>query len=216
MRNVTRDTLKYSIFGRIAVKVRLHFFRHQWIKKNKHNQTIPFNYFNPELVQVGKETYGELNVISYGINTKLTIGSYCSISNDVVFLLDVEHHIDTLSTYPFKVKIIGECRYEAFSKGDIVIEDDVWIGYGAMIMSGVRVGQGAVIAAGAVVTKDVPPYSVVGGIPAKILKYRFDEEIRKRLNKFDFSNLDVEVIKNNIELLYKPVDSCLLERQNKE
>ena len=85
-----------------------------------------------------------------------------------------------------------------------------------MIMSGVRVGQGAVIAAGAVVTKDVPPYSVVGGIPAKILKYRFDEEIRKRLNKFDFSNLDVEVIKNNIELLYKPVDSCLLERQNKE
>lgn len=216
MRKVIRDELKYSVFGRIAVKVRLYFFRYQWIKNNKHNQTIPANYFNPVLIHVGKETYGELNVISYGINAKLTIGSYCSISNNVIFLLDVEHHIDTLSTYPFKVKTLGECKYEAFSKGDIVIDDDVWIGYGAMIMSGVHVGQGAVIAAGAIVTKDVPAYAVVGGIPAKIIKYRFDEEIRQRLIKFNISNLDEKVIKNNIEILYKPVDGHFLKRQNKE
>ena len=212
MRNVIRDMLKYSIVGRIAVKVRLHLFRHRWINNNKHNQTIPANYFNSALVHVGKETYGELNVISYGQNTKLTVGNFCSISNNVIFLLDVEHHIDTLSTYPFKVKILGECKYEAFSKGDIVIDDDVWIGYGAMIMSGVHVGQGAVIAAGAVVTKDVPAYAVVGGVPAKIIKYRFDEELIQRLIKFDMSILNENVIRENIGLLYRPVDNNLFER----
>ena len=62
---------------------------------------------------------------------------------------------------------------EAFGKGDIIVEDDVWIGYGAVIMSGVTIKQGAVIAAGSVVVKDVPAYSIVGGAPAKIIKYRF-------------------------------------------
>lgn len=84
-----------------------------------------------------------------------------------------------VSTYPFKRKLFhgGE---EAVSKGDIIVGDDVWVGYGATILSGVHIGQGAVIAAGAVVNKDVPPYAIVGGIPAKVIKYRFSESVCKK------------------------------------
>ena len=76
-----------------------------------------------------------------------------------------------MSTYPFRVKILRSCTSEAFSKGDIVIGDDVWIGYGAIIMSGVHVGQGAIIAAGSVVTKDIPDNAIAVGVPAKVVKY---------------------------------------------
>lgn len=216
MRNVLRDIVKYSIVGQIAVKIRMNVFQYKWIKNNKYNQTIPANYFNPALVHIGKETYGELNVVSYGNDTKLTIGSFCSISNNVTFILDAEHHVDTLSTYPFKVKILGECKYEAFSKGDIVVDDDVWIGYGAIIMSGVHIGQGAVIASGAVVTRDVPAYSVVGGVPARIIKYRFDKDIRQALMKFDLSTLNEKVIRENIKVLYKTVDDHFFSDEKKE
>ena len=100
------------------------------------------------------------------------IGNYISIAQNVHFLLDVEHFANHISTYPFKVKLLHSQKSESFSKGDIIIDDDVWIGYGATILSGVRIGQGAVVATGAVVTSDVPPYAIVGGVPAKVIKYR--------------------------------------------
>jgi serine acetyltransferase len=96
-----------------------------------------------------------------------------------------------------------EC--EATSKGDIIIKDDVWIGANAIILSGVTIGQGALIGAGAVVTKDVPPYAIVGGNPAKVIKYRFSEKVIKKLLEFDFSKLDQNKIKTNIEALYKNI-----------
>jgi serine acetyltransferase len=94
---------------------------------------------------------------------------------------------------------------EAFSKGNIVIDDDVWIGYGVTILSGVHIGQGAVVAAGAVVTKDVPPYAIVGGVPAKIIKYRFSPEIIEELMKIDYSKLEEDDIKNHIDDLYSEI-----------
>lgn len=92
---------------------------------------------------------------------------------------------------------------DAFSKGDIIVDDDVWIGYGATIMSGVHIGQGAVVAAGAVVTKDVPPYAIVGGVPAKVIKYRFEPEMIEELLKVDYSKLTKEDIEKHIDDLYK-------------
>lgn len=163
--------------------------------------------FNPDMVKVGKGSYGELNVVSFGDKTTLTIGNYVSISEDVTFLLDVEHYTDKVSTYPFRVKILHECQFEAFSKGDIVVDDDVWIGYGATIMSGVHIGKGAVIAAGAVVVKDVPPYSIVGGVPAKVIKYRFPEDIREKVGRLTFDQLTSDKIAKHIEELYQTVDS---------
>lgn len=183
---------------------RLHKFyksKKQWRKKNPHNGTILNNSFQQELVTVGNESYGELNVVSFGDKCKLQIGHYVSIAQNVTFLLDVEHATDKISTFPFRVKLLKTQECEAFGKGDIVVGDDVWIGYGAVIMSGVKIGQGAVIAAGAVVTKDVPPYAIVGGVPAEIIKYRFEPDIVQQLMRIDYSKITHEQIADKIELL---------------
>lgn len=185
-------------------------FKKKWRKQNKHNFTVAVNIFNRKLVRVGNFTYGSLRIISANNKSALTIGNFCSIAEDVVFVLDADHPLTYLSTYPFKVKILRE-RAEAISKGDIVIDDDVWIGFRATILSGVHIGQGAVIAAGAVVAKDVPPYAIVGGVPAKIIKYRFDENERNKLLNFNFSNLDSEFVEKNLDLLYKDINKDVLE-----
>lgn len=205
MRRVARDYVKYSLIGQWINRFRLRILQFKWIWNNKENETIPMTRFNPETVKVGKGSYGELNVVSFGDKTKLTIGNYVSISEKVTFMLDVEHYTDRISTYPFRVKMLKECKFEAFSKGDIIVDDDVWIGYGATIMSGVHIGKGAVIAAGAIVTKNVPPYAIVGGVPSKVIKYRFPEDIREKVRKLDFSKLSRGKIDKYIKELYQPV-----------
>lgn len=95
---------------------------------------------------------------------------------------------------------------EALSKGNIIIEDDVWIGQGAIILSGVTIGRGSVIGAGAVVAKDIPPYSIVVGNPGKVIKKRFSDEIIEKLMKVDYSKLDENKIKYNIDLLYTEIN----------
>ncbi|MBR5406839.1 MAG: CatB-related O-acetyltransferase [Lachnospiraceae bacterium] len=201
-----REWFQYSIFKDIRARFELNAFKRKWRRSNQHNGTFPMNVFPMGAVSVGKASYGELNVITFGDKTRLKIGNYVSISQEVKFLLDVEHHLDHISTFPFKVKILNECEYEAFSKGDITVDDDVWIGYGSIIMSGVHIGQGAVIAAGSVVTKDVLPYTVVGGAPAKEIKKRFSEDIIETLLGFDFGKLDSEIIREKISELYEKVD----------
>ncbi len=86
--------------------------------------------------------------------------------------------------------------------GGIVVEDDVWIGFGATILSGVHIGQGAVVAAGALVTKDVPPYAIVGGVPAKLIKYRFEQELVRELVDIDYSRLDKQDVREHLDELY--------------
>lgn len=178
-------------------------FRRRWRKQNSHNGTIAMDIIADGLVSVGKSSYGELNVVSFGGQNRLHIGNYVSIAQKVTFLLDVEHYIDHISTFPFRVKTLCQTESEAFGKGDIVVEDDAWIGYGATVMSGVRVGQGAVVAAGAVVAKDVPPYAIVGGVPARVIKYRFDPELIEELLKVDYSKLEEEKIRTNLDKLYE-------------
>jgi len=175
--------------------------RYKWKKKNRHNDTLPQNIFSVDSVFVGRETYGNLIVDNYNDKYKLYIGNYCSIATNVMFILDADHYTKHISTFPFKVKILGE-RFEGVSKGDIIVDDDVWIGYGAIILSGVHIGQGAVVAAGAVVTNDVPPYAIVGGIPANIIKYRFEQDIIEELLKVDYNKLSKKDIKNHIDDLY--------------
>lgn len=200
----------------IIWKIKKKIFQHKWRKSNPHNYTEAVNCFDMDKVSVGKYTYGGLEVLNSGTNSKLIIGNFCSIASNVFFCLGGEHSIDTISSYPFKVKVMGE-EYEAISKGDIEVGDDVWIGHGAQLMSGIRIGQGAVIAAGAVVTKDVPAYAIVGGVPAKVIRYRFDEEIIQKMLEIDYSKLDEDMIRDNIDILYKPVkDAKQIEWMHKK
>ena len=185
--------------------LKLYLFRRKYRRLNRHNFTSIMNFCDLSKVVVGEKTYGKINIFDGSPqDTKLIIGNYCSIAPGVYFILGGEHHIDTISTYPFKVKCFGD-KSEALSKGNIVIKDDVWIGLNAIICSGVTIGQGAVIAAGAVVTKDVMPYSIVGGNPAKIIKYRFPEKIRCKLERQNIVELFRTFSSENLKDIYSPL-----------
>lgn len=134
----------------------------------------------------GRYSYGAPAIIGSGAVVK--IGSFCSISEHVKILLDVEHIWSYMTTYPFSAKEfaifwpetngVPACRQ---AKGDVTIGSDVWLGYNALILSGVVIGHGAIVGANAVVTREVVPYAVVAGNPARCVRYRFDEETIRQL-----------------------------------
>lgn len=192
--------------------IKLYLLKVKWKQINKHNTTKINRLCNLDNIKVGKGTYGPLHIYDWGVeNEGLIIGNYVSISENVKFLLGGNHRYDILSTYPFKVMICDQ-KMESYSNGKIVINDDVWIGINCTIMSGVTIGKGAIIAAGSVVTKDVDEYSIVGGNPAKLIKYRFNEEIIREIKKIDFNKIDDEFIKENINLIYSPIDKNIINR----
>lgn len=134
---------------------------------------------------IGDHSYGDLEIIEYvGASARIRIGRYCSFAKRTAVLLGGEHNHGFVSTYPF-FPLWGHARPDGFlgHKGDIEIGNDVWVGYGAIILSGVVIGDGAVIAAGATVTSGVKPYTIVGGIPAKHIKNRFEPAAIEQLLK---------------------------------
>ena len=145
----------------------------------------------------------------YPINRdRLIIGKFCSIACGAKFLFNSANHtLSSLSTYPFPLFFEEwglEKRNVAASwdnKGDIVIGNDVWIGYEAVIMAGVTIGDGAIIGARAVVTKDVPPYTVAGGIPAKPIKKRYPEETIAALSELKWWDWPEERIAQNLHAI---------------
>lgn len=139
----------------------------------------------------------------YPINgDRLTIGKFCSIACSAKFLFNSANHtLHSLSNYPFPIffEEWGLPREKITAawdnKGDIIVGNDVWIGYEAVILAGVHIGDGAVIAARSVVTKDVPPYEIVGGVPAKRIRSRFDQETAARLQELRWWNWPIEKIR---------------------
>ena len=171
-----------------------------WRLRNAHNDTSMGAPFDFSKVQVGHGSYGRLNVHTWGLpEERLSIGHYVSIADDVQFLLGGNHAHDRLSTYPFKVMMLGHPN-ESRTKGPITVQDDVWIGHGAMILSGVTLHQGCVIGAGAVVTRDVPPYAIVAGNPAQVVKYRFSQELTQKLVALRLSDLTPDAIRSRPDL----------------
>ncbi len=139
----------------------------------------------------------------YPVNgDKLKIGKFCSIACGAKFIFtSANHKMASLSTYPFPI-FFAEWGLDAKNirdawdnKGDIVVGSDVWIGYEAVILSGVHIGDGAIIGARAVVTKDVAPYTIVGGVPAKPIRRRFDDETIEKLEALRWWDWDAEKIR---------------------
>ncbi len=159
------------------------------------------------IVEVGEYTYGDPDVIHWDALTKLYIGNYCSIAKGVTFLLGGGHNTKRVTTYPFESfpDIWNYCpkdKTHPISNGDIVVGSDVWIGQEVIILSGVTVGHGAVIGTRSVVTKDVEPYSIVAGNPARVIKKRFDETIVNKLLIEAWWNWPIEKIKSNMDYLH--------------
>ena len=135
----------------------------------------------------GKYSYGKPNIIWNNDKAKLVIGNFCSIASNVNIYLGGNHRTDWITTYPFGH--INQDKFTEFNgighpstKGDVIIDNDVWIGSNVTIMSGVTIGDGVVIANNSHVVKNAEPYSLIGGNPAKFIKYRFTtEQIEKLL-----------------------------------
>lgn len=172
---------------------------------------------NPNIV-VGDFTYYddpedsenfERNVLYHFpfIGDKLIIGKFCAIARGVTFIMNgANHKLSGISTYPFYIfgngwesvmPAPGELPY----KGDTVIGNDVWIGYKALIMPGVKIGNGAIISSGSVVTSDIPAYAIAGGNPAKPLRQRFDEETVATLERIAWWDWPVETITMHLPLI---------------
>jgi virginiamycin A acetyltransferase len=170
---------------------------------------------NPNIV-IGDYTYYddpedsedfERNVLYHFpfIGDRLIIGKFCALASGIKFMMNgANHKLDGFSTYPFQIfgngweKVmpqIGELPY----KGDTTIGNDVWIGYEAVMMPGVQVGDGAIIAAKSVVVSNVSPYTIVGGNPAKLIRQRFENDVIQALLEVAWWNWDIEKITRNLE-----------------
>ena len=151
-------------------------------------------------------------------NDKLLIGKFCSIACGAKFIFTSgKHTAHSLSTYTFPIFFdewnlnVSNITDAWDNKGDTIIGNDVWIGYESLIMSGVTIGDGAIIGARSIVTKDVQPYPVVGGVPAKQIKMRFDQHKIKKLQKIKWWNWPHEKIKKNLPLIMNnKIDQLLL------
>jgi virginiamycin A acetyltransferase len=150
--------------------------------------------------EVGPHTYMGAGTELREFEGHITIGDYCSIADCVVMMAGGEHKTDRVSTYPFDVKMgIGSAT--SFSRGDVVIGSDVWIGSHAIILPGVNIGHGAVIGAGAVVTGDVMDYSVAIGVPARHIRFRFDESTIERLIRSEWWTWPEDRIREMVPLM---------------
>lgn len=187
-----------------------------WRRSNAHNHTtlslinIPDSMNIHDIITVGKGTYGNIDIRWFwNKDEKISIGNYCSIAEGVLFLTGGNHYLDRVSSFPFAHYYPMDEKYVAPTKGAIVIQDDVWIGQNALVLSGVTIGQGAVIGAGSVVAKDVPPYAIYVG--NKVIKYRFDEETIEKLLRFDYSKLEKQDIIDNKDWLNTKLDKGFFE-----
>ena len=140
------------------------------------------------------------------------IGRFCSIAIDVTISLG-NHRTDIVSTYPFSTLAPWWPEASGYpdrtTSGDVVIGNDVWIGKGVFISSGVTVGDGAVLAAGSVVTRDVPPYAIVGGVPAKVIKYRFSPEVIASLLNIAWWDWSDEEVARHLPLMMTDVNAFI-------
>tara|TARA_R110000751_G_scaffold172928_3_gene279378 strand:+ start:91551 stop:92150 length:600 start_codon:yes stop_codon:yes gene_type:complete len=168
--------------------------------------------------EIGVGSYGGLVVRRFTPHDQLFVGKYCSFAQDVHVLLGGEHRTDWVTTFPFSETVSAFSGFSGHprSKGPVRIENDVWVGYRATILSGVTIGSGAVVGAGSVVTRSVPAYAIVAGSPAKVIGYRFDESTREALLTIAWWDWPQETIKEAMPLLLNSDISGFIARYRDE
>jgi acetyltransferase-like isoleucine patch superfamily enzyme len=174
-----------------------------FLKENsKEKPTVPFLISSGnQIVTKGRESYHNGNFLVKGKGGILEIGSFCAIGVDVKVILANHYYDYPAIEFDFYKKYFGEYPY-TIEKRKNIIENDVWIGDNVVILPEVRIGTGAIIGAGAIVTKDVPPYAIVGGNPARIIKYRFNEKSIKALLDSKWWEWDDNKIKENKDFFF--------------
>jgi acetyltransferase-like isoleucine patch superfamily enzyme len=153
---------------------------------------------------IGKYTYGNPHFKIWGEEERIEIGAFCSIAEEVVIFGGGEHRTEWASTFPLRIAFedrLAGIDGHPTSKGTTKIGSDVWIGFRSIILSGVTIGDGAVIGAGSVVSRDVMPYAIVAGNPAKLIRYRFNEDCIKKLLDLKWWEWDTNKIQENISIL---------------
>lgn len=172
------------------------------------NDPVHTGFIGKSPVSVGRFTYGfgNLAILQWGEGAALRVGAFCSLASNINIFLGGNHRTDWITTFPFghifQDQLGGEgIEGHPSTKGDVVIGNDVWIGQGATIMSGLTIGDGAVVSAFACVVKDVAPYTIVGGNPARQIKQRFDNEIVDLLLRLKWWELPNEDIKSISKVL---------------
>jgi len=160
------------------------------------------------LSEYGVGSYGTPRVLTWGPDAKLRIGRYCSLAGEITVILQAEHRPDWITTYPFTVKRgkqwpeVRKIKGHPTTKGDIIIGNDVWIGWGVVLLSGITIGDGAVVGAYSVVAKDIPPYCIAVGNPVRNRKkLRFSQDIVEKLLEIRWWDWPEEKIRENIDLI---------------
>lgn len=169
----------------------------------------PDPYHHPQ-VEIGRHTYGltPFTVHLHREDDRIRIGSFCSIASGVKIIASGGHHLDRASTFPFYTAMLNRTdgSEHDIPPGGVSIGHDVWIGTGALILAGSKIGNGAVVAAGAVVRGEVPPYAIVGGVPAKLIRYRFNEQRIKALETIAWWDWSDEKLRENVDDFYEDID----------
>lgn len=180
-----------------------------------------FSFKNPGHFSIGRYTYGTIYVTCWGDQgVSMRVGNFCSIGSDVRAYLGGNHCLKYVTTYPLGEKgwpdeVDFRGNFLHYGKGDIIIGSDVWIGANVIILSGVTIGNGAVIGNSTVVAKSVPPYGIVVGNPAKVIKKRFSEEEIKELLDISWWNWPDEKIKKYVPYLLSTDISDFIKRAKK-
>jgi acetyltransferase-like isoleucine patch superfamily enzyme len=153
--------------------------------------------------KIGKWTYGFPKIYHWNEGCNLTIGNYCSFANNTAIFLGGNHRTDWVTTHPISNLMPGLTPIQGHptSKGNVVIGHDVWVGNGAVILSGVKVGNGSVIGACAVVSRDIPPYAVAVGNPARVVKYRFNTSQIEKLMTIEWWLWPDDKVKSAVSML---------------
>lgn len=206
------DRMIWRTYGRYKSRAHLKSSFWTYVKNSKFGRNTKI-YKDSEIIdsEIGDYTY-----INGSKVKRAFIGKFCSIGSDSTIGGYAKHPTEFISTHPVFYSTRMQNGF-TFSERDLIEEtgivnigNDVWIGSNVIILDGISVGNGAIIAAGAVVTKDVPPYGIVGGVPARLIKYRFDSEMTDKISRLEWWNWPEEKLGSLVEYFQKNVDLDVL------